>query len=196
MWIYMTELNPTNQQILHYAGHFLQCRGYNGFSYKDISQKLGIKNASIHHYYPKKEDLVAALLEERRKNLATSIAQMMESKKSAREQLQYYFDHALQEFDEGKCICPPGSVIIDFHELPEKVKKQDMLLVDDILDWITNVLRNGLEQEEFDFSDTVETRAEMVVETLMGARLISSIKGRNTLVRAISSIKSCLGWRD
>ncbi len=196
MCIYMTELNPTNQQILHYAGHFLQCRGYNGFSYKDISQKLGIKNASIHHYYPKKEDLVAALLEEGRKKLAVSIAEMKESKKSAREQLQYYFDRALQEFDEGKYICPPGSVVIDFKELPEKVQKQDMLLFDAILDWLTDVLRTGLEQEEFDFSGSVETQAEMIVETLMGARLLSSIKGRKTLVKAISSIKSCLGWRN
>lgn len=196
MWIYMTDLNPTNQQILHYARHFLQCRGYNGFSYKDISQKLGIKNASIHHYYPKKEDLVAALLEERRKNLAISIAQMVESEKSAREQLQYYFDYALQEFDEGKCICPPGSVIIDFQELPEKVKKQDILLLDDILGWLTNVLRTGLERGDFEFSEPVESHAEMIVETLMGARLLSSIKGRKTLVKSIDSIKSCLGWRD
>lgn len=192
----MTDMNPTNQQILHYARHFLQCRGYNGFSYKDISQKLGIKNASIHHYYPKKEDLVAALLEERRKNFATSIAQIVESGGSAREQLQYYFDRALQEFDEGKCICPPGSVIIDFEELPEEVKKQNLLLLEYILDWITNVLRTGLEKGEFNFSDPVEAHAEEVVETLMGARLLSSIKGRKTLVRSISSIKSGLGWKD
>ncbi len=193
---FMTELNPTNQQILHYAGHFLQCRGYNGFSYKDISQKIGIKNASIHHYYPKKEDLVAALIEERRMNLAMTIVQMAESKKSAREQLQYYFDYALQEFEEGKSICPPGSVIIDYEKLPEKVKEQEILLLDDIRDWLISVLRTGLEQKEFDFSDTVEARAENIFVTLMGARLLSSIKGRKTLVRSISSIKSSLGWRD
>ncbi|WP_292464422.1 TetR/AcrR family transcriptional regulator [Methanolobus sp.] len=192
----MTDLNPTNQQILRYARLFLQCGGYNGFSYKNISQQLGIKNASIHHYYPKKEDLVAALLEERRNYLAMSIAQMVESKKSAREQLQYYFDYALQEFDEGKCICPPGSVIIDFQELPEKVKNQDILLLDDILEWLANVLQNGLEQGEFKFLDTVESHSEMIVETLMGARLLSSIKGRKTLVRSIFSIKLGLGWRD
>ncbi|WMW22829.1 TetR/AcrR family transcriptional regulator [Methanolobus mangrovi] len=191
----MTDMNPTNQQILHYARHFLQCRGYNGFSYRDISQKLGIKNASIHHYYPKKEDLVVALLEERRKNLAISIAQVVKAGGSAREQLQYYFDYALQEFEEGKTICPPGSVIMGFEELPEEVQKQNKLLMDDILDWITNVLRTGLEKGEFNFSDSVEARAEDVFITLMGARLLSSIKGRKTLVRSISSIKSDLGWR-
>ncbi|WP_269850868.1 TetR/AcrR family transcriptional regulator [Methanosarcina horonobensis] len=53
----MKAINETNQQILYYARNFLQCRGYNGFSYKDISQKLGIKNAAIHNYYPKKKKI-------------------------------------------------------------------------------------------------------------------------------------------
>jgi TetR/AcrR family transcriptional regulator, transcriptional repressor for nem operon len=191
----MKDINETNQQILYYGRHFLQCRGYNGFSYKDISQKLGIKNAAIHNYYPKKEDLVAALLEDSRNKLAVNIAKIVESGGSAREQLQYYFDYALKEFDEGKSICPPGSVILDFEELPEKVKKQNMSLLDDILAWISRVLKTGLEQGEFNFSDPVEARAELVVEALMGARQLSSIKGRKTLVRSISLIKSDLGWK-
>ncbi|AKB82851.1 Transcriptional regulator, TetR family [Methanosarcina barkeri 3] len=194
--VVMKDINQTNQQILYYARNFLQCRGYNGFSYKDISQKLGIKNAAIHNYYPKKEDLVAALLEDSRKSLAANITQIEESGSSARDQLQYYFDYALKEFDEGKSICPPGSVILDFEELPEKVKKQNLLLLDDILAWISRVLKIGLEQGEFSFSDPVEARAELVVEALMGARQLSSIKGRKTLVRSISLIKFDLGWKD
>jgi TetR/AcrR family transcriptional repressor of nem operon len=194
--VVMKDINQTNQQILYYARNFLQCRGYNGFSYKDISQKLGIKNAAIHNYYPKKEDLVAALLEDSRKNLAANITQIIESGGSARDQLQYYFDYALKEFDEGKSICPPGSVILDFEELPEKVKKQNLLLLDDILTWISRVLKIGFEQGEFSFSDPVEARAELVVEALMGARQLSSIKGRKTLIRSISLIKSDLGWKD
>jgi TetR/AcrR family transcriptional repressor of nem operon len=192
----MKDLNQTNQQILYYARNFLQCRGYNGFSYKDISQKLGIKNAAIHNYYPKKEDLVAALLEATRNKLAADIAQMVETGCSSREQLQYYFDYALKEFDEGKSICPPGSVILDFEELPEKVKKQNLLLIDDILIWISRVFKTGLEQGEFNFSGPIDVRAELVVETLMGARQLSSIRGRKTLVRSISLIKSDLGWKD
>jgi TetR/AcrR family transcriptional regulator, transcriptional repressor for nem operon len=192
----MKDLNQTNQQILYYARNFLQCRGYNGFSYKDISQKLGIKNAAIHNYYPKKEDLVAALLEATRNKLAADIAQMVETGCSSREQLQYYFDYALKEFDEGKSICPPGSVILDFEELPEKVKKQNLLLIDDILIWISRVFKTGLEQGEFNFSGPIDVRAELVVETLMGARQLSSIRGRKTLVRSISLIKSDLGWKN
>ncbi len=189
-------MNQTNQQILHYASIFLQSRGYNGFSYKDISQKLGIKNAAIHNYYPKKEDLVAALLEDSRKKITANFAQVVESGGTAREQLQSYFDYTLKEFDEGKCICPPGSIILDFEELPEKVQKQGLLLLDEILVWISTVLKTGLEQGEFNFSGSVDERAELVVGILIGTRQLSSIKGRKTLVTSIYLIKSDLGWKD
>ncbi|HIH73806.1 MAG TPA: TetR/AcrR family transcriptional regulator [Methanosarcina sp.] len=192
----MRDMNQTNQQILHYASIFLQSRGYNGFSYKDISQKLGIKNAAIHNYYPKKEDLVAALLEESRKNIAANFAQIVESGGSASEQLQSYFDYTLREFDEGKCICPPGSVILDFEELPEKVQKQNLLLLDEILTWISRVLKSGMEQGEFNFYGSPDERAELMVGTLIGTRQLSSIKGRKTLIRSISLIKSDIGWKD
>ena len=192
----MKDMNQTNQQILYYARNFLQSRGYHGFSYKDISQKLGIKNAAIHHYYPKKEDLVAALLEESRMNLVGDVGRIAYSGGSARDQLQYYFDLALREFDEGKSVCPPGSVILGFEELPEKVKSQNMLLLTDILSWLAEVLKIGREEGEFDFSGPAETRAELVFESMLGARQLSSIKGRKTLVRSIALIKSDLGWKD
>jgi TetR/AcrR family transcriptional repressor of nem operon len=71
-----------------------------------------------------------------------------------------------------------------------------MLLLNDILTWISRVLKIGLEQGEFTFSGPVEARAELVAEALMGARQLSSIKGRKTLVSSISLIKSDLGWKD
>lgn len=196
MCVVMTDMNQTNQQILYYARLFLQSRGYNGFSYRDISQKLGIKNAAIHNYYPKKEDLVAALLEDSRKEIAANFSQVVEAGGTAREQLQSYFDYTIRDFDEGRCICPPGSVVIYHEELPEKVQKQSLLLLDEILYWFSRVLKTGLEQGEFNFSGPVDARAESIVGTLIGTRQLSTVKGRKTLVRTISLIKADLGWKD
>lgn len=192
----MKDMNQTNQQIQYYARLFLQSRGYNGFSYRDISQKLGIKNAAIHNYYPKKEDLVAALLEDSRKEIAENFSKVVESGGSAREQLQSYFDYTLNDFDEGRCICPPGSVIIYHEELPEKVQKQNLLLLDEIRYWFSRVLRAGLERGEFNFSGSVEERAELIIGTLIGTRQLSSIKGRDALIKSIYLIKADLGWND
>jgi TetR/AcrR family transcriptional repressor of nem operon len=192
----MEDMNNTNQQILSYGRTFLQCRGYNGFSYRDISQKLGIKNAAIHHYYPQKEDLVATIFESIRQQFTKDIAKMAQSGCSAREQLQYFFDFMLREFDEGRNICPIGSLILDFEELPMKVKEQHLLLLDNVLAWFSGGLRIGMESNEFDFSEPVDMRAEAIVETLLGARQLASIKGRKILERSISVIKSDLGWKN
>lgn len=194
--IVMEEMNNTNQQILSYGRTFLQCRGYNGFSYRDISQKLGIKNAAIHHYYPQKEDLVATIFESIRQQFTKDIAKMAQSGCSAREQLQYFFDFMLREFDEGRNICPIGSLILDFEELPKKVKEQHLLLLDNVLAWFSEVLRIGMESDEFDFSEPVDMRAEAIVETLLGARQLASIKGRKTLERSILVIIYDLGWKN
>lgn len=194
--IVMQEMNNTNQQILSYGRTFLQCRGYNGFSYRDISQKLGIKNAAIHHYYPLKEDLVATIFESIRQQFTKDIAKMAQSGCSAIEELQYFFDFMLREFDEGRNICPIGSLILDFEELPEKVKEQHLLLMDNVLAWFSEVLKNGLQKGEFIFSEPVDMRAEAIVETLLGARQLASIKGRKTLERSIFIIKSDLGWKN
>lgn len=194
--IVMQEMNNTNQQILSYGRTFLQCRGYNGFSYRDISQKLGIKNAAIHHYYPLKEDLVTTIFESIRQQFTKDIAKMAQSGCSACEELQYFFDFMLREFDEGRNICPIGSLILDFEELPEKVKEQHLLLMDNVLAWFSEVLKNGLQKGEFIFSEPVDMRAEAIVETLLGARQLASIKGRKTLERSILIIKSDLGCKN
>ena len=189
-------MNQTQEQILHYARLFLQSRGYNGFSYRDIAQKLDIKNAAIHNYYPKKEDLVATLLEESRKEINTNFSRVVESGGTGREQLQSYFDYTMQDFDNGRCICPPGSVIIYHGELPDKVQEQNLLLIDEIVNWFSRALKTGRERGEFNFSESADERAELIVGTLIGTRQLSTLKGRGTLVKTISLIKADLGWID
>lgn len=53
----------TKTKILDVAEDLIQHVGINAMSYKDISEAVGIRKASIHHHFPKKEDLVNAILE-------------------------------------------------------------------------------------------------------------------------------------
>ena len=52
-------------------------RGLNGFSYRDISEPMGVKNAAIHYHFPNKMDLVKALIDENHQVLRRSTAQFM-----------------------------------------------------------------------------------------------------------------------
>src|SRR5246127_5484918 len=46
------------EQILNHAITLIMLRGYNGFSYRDLSELVGVKTSSIHYYFPSKDDLV------------------------------------------------------------------------------------------------------------------------------------------
>ena len=52
----------TSTRILDTAEALLQVRGYNGFSYADISTELGITKAALHYHFPGKADLGLALI--------------------------------------------------------------------------------------------------------------------------------------
>ncbi|HJT14927.1 MAG TPA: helix-turn-helix domain-containing protein, partial [Dongiaceae bacterium] len=53
----------TRARILDVAQGLIQQRGYNGFSYRDIADEVGIRAPTIHYYFPAKADLAAALVD-------------------------------------------------------------------------------------------------------------------------------------
>ena len=87
----MARLSDTREQIMDRAAQLLMSRGFNGFSYRDISSHLGVKNAAIHYHFPAKTDLAMALVEEYRKLLRTGTAEFMAYGGSALQQLEGFF---------------------------------------------------------------------------------------------------------
>ena len=73
-----SELSPTAAQIVASARSLLATRGYNGFSYADIAEAVGISKPSIHHHFPSKAELVKVVVaqyrEEARQGLAARSA--------------------------------------------------------------------------------------------------------------------------
>ena len=59
----MKELNPTAEKIVDLAESYMQSRGFNGFSFRDIQNELGIKTASIHYHFKTKQDLAQTVFE-------------------------------------------------------------------------------------------------------------------------------------
>ena len=51
------------QEILDVAAELLQTRSFSAFSYQDISDRIGVSKATLHHHFPSKDDLGVALVE-------------------------------------------------------------------------------------------------------------------------------------
>jgi len=73
----MTQANSTRDQIIDQAFQLMLQRGLHGFSYRDIAEPMGVKNAAIHYHFPNKMDLIKALIDENHQVLRRSTSEFM-----------------------------------------------------------------------------------------------------------------------
>ena len=189
----MADQTDTRKKILKEAEALLQLRGYNGFSYKDISKPLGIKNAASHYYFPTKADLGVALVDRYRKILHQGSRDFMAQGGDARQQLEGYIEFVSKTLKRYEMICPIGIMSTDYHTIPDRMREHTRLLVEETLAWLTRVLDVGREDGTFRYEGDPEGRAIAIKATLQGAAQLARILGPEILERSIGQIRQDLG---
>src|ERR1700733_8531548 len=76
--------------ILNVAERLAQTRGYNGFSYADISAQLGVTKASLHYHFPTKAELGRALIERYRTLFGAALVAIDQQTNNPCEKLRQY----------------------------------------------------------------------------------------------------------
>jgi len=189
----MARVTDTRDQIMDRAAQLLMSRGYKGFSYRDISSHLGVKNAAVHYHFPAKTDLALALLNEYRQVLRKGTSEFMAYGGPALPQLQGFFTFTTHQCQLGRCICPFGAFSIDYAELPEDVRKATTDFMDETIKWLTQVLEVGREQEEFSFAGDARSKALSILASLQGARQMARINGIEILESVVNQVHQDLG---
>ena len=185
----MIRMTDTREQIMDRAAQLMMSRGYNGFSYRDISLHLGVKNAAVHYHFPAKADLAVALVEEYRQLLRSRTSEFMAYGGSALEQIEGFFAITSKQCHIGRCICPIGAFSIDYMELPEEVRQVTSSFMNETLKWLTQVLEVGREQNEFEFSGEARPRALSILACLQGARQMARVNGIELLNEVVKQIR-------
>jgi len=161
----------TREQILDVAQALSQQMGFNAFSYRDISARVGIRAASIHYHFPSKEDLGVALVERYRQRFNRERAVIDNRSASASERLKKYarlFRDTVH--DDGKmCLC--GMLASEFAALPNAMQVSVRGFFDENETWLGSVLDVGRARGELDFAGSVEKQAAYVFSMLEGAML-------------------------
>jgi len=189
----MARISDTREQILDRASHLLTSRGFNGFSYRDISSHLGVKNAAVHYHFPAKTDLALALVDEYRRILRKGTSEFMAYGGSALEQLEGFFEFTTKQCHVGRCICPFGAFSVDYSDLPEEVRDATQSFMKESGRWLTRVMEVGREQGEFSFIGDARTKALTVLSALQGARQLARIHGIELLEDVVGQIRQDLG---
>ena len=192
----MNQVRSTRDQIIDKAFQLMLQRGLNGFSYRDISEPLGVKNAAIHYHFPNKMDLIRTLIDENHQVLRRSTSEFMAYGGPARPQLEGLFAFTRSQCECGRPLCMVGALAIDYDELNEEIKSANNRFMKDSVKWLTRVMEVGREQDEFHFAGDPESKAVSILAMIQGARQMARIHGMDHLERIFEQIRTDLDIRD
>ncbi|UCE90023.1 MAG: TetR/AcrR family transcriptional regulator [Pseudomonadota bacterium] len=189
----MSARPDTREQILDAAETLLQQRGFNAFSYQNISQPLGIRNAAVHYHFPTKGNLGAALIDRYRRRFHAWVAAHRRRGSDPATLLNGYFAIPLNYLRHDNCVCPLGVLEAEFNAIPDDMRVATRALDAEIREFLAGVLRDGREQGQFQFAGLPEAKALVVVAALQGALQIARVAGPTAFRDTLRQLKCDLG---
>jgi TetR/AcrR family transcriptional repressor of nem operon len=192
----MAQISSTRDQIIDKAFQLMLQRGLNGFSYRDISGPLGVKNAAIHYHFPNKMDLIKALIDENHQVLRRSTSEFMAYGGPAMPQLEGLFAFTMNQCQCGRPICMVGALAIDYDELSDDIKSANDRFMKDSINWLTKVMEVGRDQDEFSFGGEPMSKAVSILAMIQGARQMARVHGLDYLEKIFEQIRIDLGIND
>jgi TetR/AcrR family transcriptional repressor of nem operon len=189
----MAPAGNTREQIIDKAFQLMLQRGLNGFSYRDISEPLGVKNAAIHYHFPNKMDLIKALIDENHQVLRKATSEFMAYGGPALPQLEGLFAFTMNQCHCGRPICMVGALAVDYDDLSDEIKDANDQFMKDSVNWLTKVMETGREQGEFSFEGMARTKALAILATIQGARQMARVHDMEILESMFEQIRIDLG---
>lgn len=185
----------TREKILKIAEELIGQRGYNGFSYRDVASRLGVKNAAIHYYFRAKSDLGEAVIKCYRDRFTEWARQVEAETDDAWKWLEAYFgiySDILKGDEIG--IFSNGVISAEFETLPENVQAEIRIMLRERYDWLIKVLQAGKTQGQLRFNGQAETKALEIAAATQGALQISRVValGEERFTQVVEQIKNDL----
>ncbi|EJZ18064.1 TetR/AcrR family transcriptional regulator [Rhizobium sp. Pop5] len=182
----MKSIASTSDKILDVAQSLIVAGGYNGFSYADISDAIGIRKASIHHHFPAKAALVAVLVDRYVKQAEAGLQSLREQVASPADQLQFYTNYwhrCIRDASQPFCVC--AMLASEMQMLPDEVASRVRAHFRNLAAWLTLVLQAGMEQGLFRLDKRPEEQAQMLMASVHGAMLSARALGDPELFIAV-----------
>ncbi len=167
-------MSVTRENILELGENLIRSKGYNAFSYLDISSELGIKNAAIHYYFPSKENLGTSIVRTNIQRFEEMVQNMHSRGFDEIRQLQTFIKIYIKSHREKK-LCIVGSLGPDYNTLNESTRTELKKMTEMILDWLTGILKTGREKGIFAFAGDPKYRAVVLFSSLMASLQLTRI---------------------
>lgn len=182
----MNKTSSTADDILACARSLIIAGGYNGFSYADIAEVVGIRKPSIHHHFPSKAELVKKLVEVHRSQTEDGVENLKRAIPAPMDQLRAYVDHWKACIaDTSAPFCVAALLASEMPILPEEVALQVRDYFRFLSGWLTSVMERGIAEGSFTFTNAPHVEAEVLMATVHGAMLSARAYGNADVFGAI-----------
>jgi TetR/AcrR family transcriptional repressor of nem operon len=167
----------TVQEILDVAQSVAQTRGYNGFSYADVSHVLGITKASLHYHFPTKEALGQALMKRYADQFRSALAGIAETASSAREMVEGYVRLYRDVLVlDRMCLC--GMLAAEVTTLPLSIQDEVRAFFDMNEQWLSDAFARGRREGTLRIEEEPAEGARLFMGALEGAMLVARSYGQ------------------
>lgn len=184
----IVELSPRATEIAEHARQLLAVGGYNGFSYADLSERVRIGKASIHHHFPGKADLVLTVVMRHRQQSSEGLAALQRHVgDDPLAQLKAYADYWAQCIRDGSstmCIC--AMLAAESPMIPAEIAAEVQGYFQDLTAWIAGVLERGERKGQIRLQRDALVEAQTFMSTVHGAMLTARALGDAEVFRTIT----------
>ncbi|MBP0632207.1 MULTISPECIES: TetR/AcrR family transcriptional regulator [unclassified Cupriavidus] len=170
------------EQLLEHTLVLIRRRGFNGFSYRDLAELVGVKTSSIHYYFPTKDDLVLEAVKEYSARLSEHL-RAIDTTLPVTEQAAIYLAPFRNSCGSDQiCLC--GMLSTETLCLPESVHKllQGFYLMHE--KWLTGLLERAQPLRTTPFPVPPPRLAQVVFGSLQSGLIAARLFGTSDRVEA------------
>jgi TetR/AcrR family transcriptional regulator, transcriptional repressor for nem operon len=188
---HFSEISASAERVVDVAQDLVQRHGYNGFSYDDISQKIGIKKPSIHHHFATKSELVTVVAQRYTHRFREHLLSIEGKHTRAGERLAAYAALFEATYAENRRLCVCGMLGAEAEGLPDEVVREVHRFFRLNLEWLSIVMQDGLAAGQLRFQAAAPAQAQLFLCALEGAMVVGrglgSDSGPSTIAQAMLS---------
>lgn len=177
---------PVRDQLLEHASVLIRRRGYNGFSYRDLAELVGVKTSSIHYYFPSKDDLVLEVVRLYRES-ATARIGAIDNALPLAEQAQRYIEPLRGGSDNGQ-VCLVGMLSAEVMMLPPAIAAllQDHFRMNE--SWIAELLHRAEAQRGQPYPLPPQAFAKVLYGAIQNGMITARLSGSSDRLDAAADM--------
>jgi TetR/AcrR family transcriptional repressor of nem operon len=176
-------------ELVALATNLIAERGYDSFSYADLTAASGLTKPSVHHHFRTKEDLGIAVIEAWQARRRTLIDDCHAFKSELA--LDMFLRSLTNEF-KGSVICPLASLQAQFVVLPPKLQEKLNEASRQEIDAVSQLLNQFVMTTRCQLAMPAPEAARVLMSSIKGALLYGRTEGENWLPALIPRIMNLL----